>query len=96
MKVKTPSRPRRRAQRKVWRSPQAALRSYRQDPTVRGLDYVVVAYCLPVAELAALDVVCESVQMARSHFLRQATKHFTAWIEGPRNGQHPAMRITTE
>ena len=31
---------------------------------------------MPIAELELLDSVCERVQMARSHLLRQAVKHF--------------------
>lgn len=37
---------------------------------------------LGAGELAALDAVCERVQMARSHFLRQAAKHFRAFVVG--------------
>jgi len=51
-----------------------ALSRYRQDPTVRGMDTVITCISLPVQELAELDEVCERVQMARSHFIRQAVK----------------------
>lgn len=61
-------------------SPQRALRRYRKDPLTRGLDYTTVCVSLPVEELAALDIVCARVQMARSHFIRQAVKHFAAQI----------------
>lgn len=57
-----------------------ALRRYRQDPAVRGHDVVTVCICLPVAELAAIDAMCERVQMARSHFLREAAKHFSSKV----------------
>lgn len=62
-------------------SPGTAMRSYRQDPTVRGMDTVVIAVSLPAGELAALDAMCERVQMARSHFLRQAAKHFAEKVK---------------
>lgn len=62
------------------RSPERAKIAYRKDPSTRGLDYVVIAVSLPVGELATLDEMCERVQMARSHFLRQAVKHFGAKV----------------
>ena len=53
---------------------------FRKDPLTRGLDYVCICISLPVAELEQLDSWSERVQMARSHFLRQAAKHFAAKI----------------
>lgn len=53
---------------------------YRKDPSTRALDTVQVCVSMPVADLLALDAVCERVQMARSHFVRQACKHFAAQV----------------
>ncbi len=58
-----------------------AMARYRQDPTVRGHDTVVVAISIPAAELEAIDAMCESAQMARSHYLRQAAKYFATRIK---------------
>lgn len=66
--------------RKADQSPSRALRRYRKDPSTRGLDYVVTCISLPVGELAVIDEACERAQMARSHFLRQAAKHFIAKV----------------
>lgn len=57
-----------------------ATRRYRKDPNTRGLDTVTVCISLPVEELVALDAMCERTQMARSHFLRQAAKHFATKV----------------
>jgi hypothetical protein len=58
------------------KSPGHVRKRYRQDPAVRGMDSTVVAISLPIAELEALDAMCDRTQMARSHFIRQAVKHF--------------------
>ena len=55
---------------------------YRQDPTVRGLDCVVIAVSLPAGELAQLDASAAAAKVARSHFIRQAVKSF-AWKVRP-------------
>jgi hypothetical protein len=62
------------------RSPQRAKLAYAKDPSTRGLDYVQVCVCMPVAELAVLDDMADRAQMARSHFIRQAVKHFSAKV----------------
>jgi hypothetical protein len=74
-----------RVKRKASASTRATVNRYRQDPAVRGMDTVITCISLPVAELDAIDGVCERVQMARSHFLRQAAKHFAAYVLG--NGE---------
>ncbi len=58
-----------------------ATRRYLKDPSTRGLDTAIVCISLPVEELVALDAVCERTQMARSHFLRQAAKHFAEKVK---------------
>jgi hypothetical protein len=58
------------------KSPGSVRKRYRQDPAVRGMDSTMVCISLPIAELEALDSMCDRVQMARSHFIRQAVKHF--------------------
>lgn len=57
-----------------------AMRRFRKDPLTRGLDYAMVCISIPVAELAALDAIAERVSMARSHFIRQAVRHFAAKV----------------
>ena len=57
-------------------STQTVLRRYRTDPLVRGMDTAIVSISMPAAELAALDELAEQTQMARSHLIRQAVKHF--------------------
>lgn len=55
-------------------------KSYRSDPAVRGMATVVACISMPIAELERLDEICASVEMARSHFIRQAVKHFAEKI----------------
>lgn len=69
-----------RAKRKAT-SAGTAMRRFRKDPTTRGLDYAMVCISIPVGELAALDEVAERAQMARSHFIRQAVKHFAEKVK---------------
>lgn len=64
----------RRVKRVIDPSPQRALRRYRKDPTATGLPYTVISLCLPVAELAAIDSVCEALGLARSQLLRLAAR----------------------
>lgn len=66
--------------KRVARSAGTAIRRFRADPAVRGLETAMVCISLPVAELVSLDEVCERVQMARSHFIRQAVKHFAQFV----------------
>lgn len=49
---------------------------YRSDKSVRGQGCVMVSISLPAAELVALDAACDRLQMARSHLLREAVKHY--------------------
>lgn len=64
--------------RKVNPSPQAALRAYRHDPTLRGKDYTVISIGLPVEDLHAIDLAAAELGMSRSHFVRHmCTKHKT-------------------
>jgi ribbon-helix-helix CopG family protein len=65
-----------RVRKKPEQSPQRARHRYRQDPSVRGMDTVVLSISMPVAEMVELDAVCERVGMARSHFIRQAVKQW--------------------
>jgi hypothetical protein len=58
-----------------------ARRRYAKDPEVRAMDVVTLCISMPVVELVELDAMCERTQMARSHFLRQAVKHFTAKVK---------------
>lgn len=53
-----------------------ATARYKQDPNVRGMDTAVTCISMPTVELVQLDAMCERVNMARSHFIRQAVKHF--------------------
>lgn len=57
-------------------SPQRALHRFRKDPSTRGRVYVTICICLPVDELAVIDETAERIEMARSHFLREAAKRF--------------------
>jgi hypothetical protein len=75
--------------KRVARSAGTAMARYRADPTVRGLETAIVCISMPAEELAALDAACERTQMARSHFLRQAAKHFA---EKTRAGTEQAKR----
>jgi predicted transcriptional regulator len=59
----------------------AALRRYRRDPLVRGLDTTQTTISLPVEELARIDELARRVQMSRSCFLRQAAKYFAVYLE---------------
>lgn len=59
-----------------------ARKAYRSDPAVRGMDTAVFCASMPVGELEQLDAVCAEVQMARSHFIRQAVKHFAVFVRG--------------
>lgn len=61
-----------------------ALKAYRKDPTIRGLDYARLCITMPVAELEAMDALAARSQMARSHLIRQAVKHFAAKVLGER------------
>lgn len=60
--------------RKADMQAQRAVHRYKQDPTARGMDVVVIGVSLPVRELAIIDAACEQMQMARSHFLREAAR----------------------
>jgi hypothetical protein len=53
-----------------------AVKRFRKDPSTRGKPYQQVCVSMPVAEVVALDRACDHAQMARSHFIRQAVKHF--------------------
>ena len=64
------------------RSAGKAMNQYRQDPSVRGMDTVVVAISIPAGELAEMDAFAARVQMARSHLIRQAVKHFRVKVLG--------------
>ena len=64
------------------RSAGKAMDQYRQDPSVRGMDTVVVAISIPAGELADLDAFAARVRMARSHLIRQAVKHFRVKVLG--------------
>lgn len=66
--------------RRKAKSAGTARVAFRKDPSTRGLDYAVICASLPIAELEAIDAACQRVQMARSHFLRQAAKHFIEQI----------------
>lgn len=57
-----------------------ALARYRKDPSTRGLDVVQVCISMPAAELVDLDATATRVQMARSHFIRAAVKHFATKV----------------
>lgn len=57
-----------------------AMVRFKKDPSTRGLDYVQLSISVPVGELAQIDAWAERAQMARSHFLRQAAKHFAAKV----------------
>lgn len=73
-----------RVAKQPQRSPGTRRKAYRADPEVRGLDTTTVCISLPIGELESMDATCERVQMARSHFLRQAAKHFTQFVLGGR------------
>ena len=62
------------------KSPGTVRKRYRSDPTVRGMDSVAVCISLPIAELEFLDAISDRISMARSHFIRQAVKHFAEKI----------------
>lgn len=62
------------------KSPGSVLSRYRKDPTTRGFDCTTVCISVPVAELAEMDAFAERCQMARSHMIRQAVKHFIAKV----------------
>lgn len=68
-----------RVERKA-RSSGSAMARFRADPAVRGLETAVVCISMPVGELADLDAFCERTQMARSHLIRQAVKHFAVKV----------------
>lgn len=53
---------------------------YGRDASVAGKPYKQVVFVAPVAELAELDAWCARAQMSRSHFIRQAAKHFIAFV----------------
>jgi hypothetical protein len=63
-------------------SPTTAATRYKRDPAVHGLESVMVCISIPTGELVELDAVCERVPMSRSHFIRQAVKHFGAYVLG--------------
>lgn len=56
---------------------------FKNDPATRAMDTTVVCISMPIGELVALDAICERVQMPRSHFIRQAVKHFAVKVLPP-------------
>lgn len=56
---------------------------YKADPTRgQGAGYRVVCISMSPDELAELDALASRVQMARSHLIRQAVKHFRVKVLG--------------
>ena len=56
---------------------------YKADPTRgQGEGYRIVCISMSPAELAELDAFAERVQMARSHLIRRAVKHFRVKVLG--------------
>ena len=76
------------AKRPPVASPGTATKRYRQDPTARRGDTVTFCVSMPIEDLVRIDTACERLQMARSHFLRQASKHFAEWVF---NGQQEKL-----
>lgn len=66
---------------RVRRPRRVAETRYRLDRSVRGKGHVHRQISMPPDELRALDAFAERVQMARSHVVRQAVKHFMAKVE---------------
>lgn len=51
---------------------------YKADGTLDGTGTKVIAISVPPRELDLIDQMAARAQMSRSHFLRQAAKHFGA------------------
>lgn len=75
-----------RGTRPTGRSTTTAKVYFRKDPKTRGHATAQVCISMPVSDLIALDAECERVQMARSHFIRQAIRHFAEWTKPGRSG----------
>jgi predicted transcriptional regulator len=68
--------------RKVKRTkPKPEPKRYHADRAVLDQGSEKACISMPPAELVELDRVCERAQMNRSHFIRQAVKHYIAKLE---------------
>lgn len=56
--------------------PKKPPKRYHADPAARGKGTVIACVSMPKAELALLDALAKKTQTSRSHFIRQAVKHF--------------------
>ena len=87
MVARDPSGNRARAKRR--KRPANGVQKFKADRSTRGKGSVQVIASMPASERDALDAIATRVQMSRSHFIRQAVKHFAVKVLPPPEPRDP-------